>query len=143
MLTLQETASSCRPIADAVAVAHEHGIIHRDLKPDNVLLDRQGRPRITDFGLAKRPEVDSSSPLPARSWGRPVTWPPNRPGAIRRAVRLLDIYALGGILYFLLTRQPPFAGNSLLETLQKVVEVAPVPPRQINPSVPADWKPFA
>jgi len=127
-------------VADAVAHAHAQGIIHRDLKPDNVLLDRQGRPRVVDFGVAKC-QVRSDAGLTATGQllGTPSYMAPEQAqGRDSEIGPAIDGYALGGILYFLLTGRPPFAGSSLTETLLAVIEQPPVPPRQHNPQAPAE-----
>jgi serine/threonine protein kinase len=125
-------------VTEAVAFAHEHGIIHRDLKPENVLIDPQGRPRVTDFGLAKRagPE-DPALTAAGEVIGTPAYMPPEQAAGDLAAVGPhTDVYSLGGILYFLLTGQPPFRGKSATEVLAQVILGEPTPPRQLNPQAP-------
>jgi serine/threonine protein kinase len=137
----QRAADLLRDVADAVACAHRLGIIHRDLKPENVLLDRQGRPRVTDFGLAYRPEAPAAGERLTQEGqvlGTPAYMSPEQALSRHEAVGpATDVYSLGGILYFLLTGRPPFQGRSATEVLCRVVTEAPTPPRQVNPQVPA------
>jgi len=137
VLSFPEAALTLQALADAIQYAHEHGIIHRDLKPENVLVDKQGRPRLTDFGLAKRLEVDSCLTASGQIMGTPSYMAPEQAQG-KPTTSAVDVYSLGAILYFLLTRRPPFAGKNLMETLVQVAEKDPIPPRQLNPSVPAE-----
>ena len=100
-------------VARAVHHAHQRGILHRDLKPANILLDEDGQPHVTDFGLAKRLEADSEPDRsPGPSWARPATWPRSRPrGSASDVTTATDVYGLGAILYDLLTGRPPFRGD--------------------------------
>src|SRR5262249_34360251 len=123
-----------RPVVDAVAYAHAHGIVHRDLKPHNILIDHQGPPRVTDFGLARRFEETGGPTEPGQVLGTPSSMAPEQAlGAPQAVGPATDVYALGGILYFLLTGQPPFTGTHPLSVLRMVVEEPPVTPRQVNP----------
>ena len=125
------------PVVDAVEFAHQHGILHRDLKPENVMIDQQGRPRVTDFGLAKRVVGDTELTASGQILGTPCYLPPEQAtGDLPRIGPTADVYGLGAILYFLLTGQPPFQGPSTSEVLCQVIMRAPVPPRQLNPQVP-------
>jgi hypothetical protein len=125
-------------VADAVEYAHRHGVIHRDLKPENILIDPQGRPRVTDFGLAKRSGPGDPA-LTARGEviGTPTYIPPEQAvGDIDHIGPHTDVYSLGGVLYFLLTGQPPFRGRTVTEVLAQVMLGEPTPPRQLNPQAP-------
>lgn len=127
-------------IAEAVHYAHERGILHRDLKPSNVLIDSvTDQPRVTDFGLAKRLDRDSGLTLSGQVLGSPNFMPPEQAGARRSKMgRSSDIYALGGIIYYLLTARPPFQADSLEQIIAQVLHAEPVAPRLLNPSIPRD-----
>ncbi|MEO6034732.1 MAG: serine/threonine-protein kinase, partial [Verrucomicrobiota bacterium] len=108
-------------IATAIHYAHERGILHRDLKPSNVLIDSNDQPRVTDFGLARRLDGDSSLTMTGQVLGSPNFMPPEQAGGKRGKVgRPSDVYALGGILYYLLTARAPFQADSLEHTITQV-----------------------
>jgi eukaryotic-like serine/threonine-protein kinase len=135
----REAAELVRAVAEAVHYAHEKGVIHRDLKPSNVLLDEQGRPRVTDFGLAKLTESASGLTGTGQILGTPSYMPPEQAAAQVRAIgRAADVYSMGAILYCLLTGRPPFQAATPVETLPQVQQQEPVPPRTLNPDVPLD-----
>jgi len=138
-LPAKHAATYVKTIAEAVHFAHQRGTLHRDLKPQNVLIDAGDRPRITDFGLAKRVEVDRGLTRTGDVLGSPSYMPPEqadmRPSEIGPQS---DVYSLGAILYELLTGRPPFRGATTWETLSQVVQTPPVPPRKLNPEVPRD-----
>lgn len=135
----QRAARYVQTIAEAVHHAHEHGILHRDLKPANVLIDAADQPRVTDFGLAKRLESGTDLTLSGQVLGSPQYMPPEQAGGRHRQVgRRSDVYALGAILYHLLTGRPPFVGETLSEILPQVANDEPLRPRQLNPAVPVD-----
>src|SRR5204862_2290944 len=126
-------------LARAVQHAHERGIIHRDLKPANVLLLVDGMPNIADSALAKRTGPDYSQPQTGAILGSPSYMAPEQAaGAIDKIGPATDVYALGVILYELLTGRPPFKGASLLETIEQVREHDPVPPGSLQPKTPRD-----
>jgi WD40 repeat protein/serine/threonine protein kinase len=127
-------------IATAIHYAHERGILHRDLKPSNVLIESAtDQPRITDFGLARRLDGESSLTLTGQVLGSPNFMPPEQAGGGRGKVgRPSDVYALGGILYHLLTARAPFQADSLDRLLTQVLHAEPVSPRLLNPSIPRD-----
>jgi WD40 repeat protein/serine/threonine protein kinase len=128
-------------LARAVHYAHQQGIVHRDLKPANVMLTLDGVPKITDFGVAKQLEAEvflthtpsgvllgtPSYMAPEQAWGKP-----------REVGPAADVYALGAILYELVTGQPPFLASRLLETLEQVRSRDPIPPRRLQPRLPRD-----
>jgi serine/threonine protein kinase len=125
--------------ADAVHYAHVRGVIHRDLKPANILLDTAGRPRITDFGIAKRIRDDTDTTARGEVVGTPNYMPPEQAaGETTRIGPWSDVYALGAVLYALLTGRPPFQAASQLDTLLQVVAREPVPARHLNSQVPRD-----
>jgi eukaryotic-like serine/threonine-protein kinase len=138
-LTAQRAARYVKIIAEAIHVAHEQGILHRDLKPSNVLVDATDQPRITDFGLAKRIQADSFLSVTGEVIGSPNFMPPEQTGAnTMETGQHSDVYALGGILFYLVTGRPPFVAGSVVETIQSVLNTDPVSPRLLNPSVPQD-----
>ena len=135
----REAAELIRQIAAAVQHAHNDGIIHRDLKPANVLLDGDGKPHVTDFGLARRMTVDQSLTPTGEILGTPSYMPPEQALGRNTEVReVSDVYSLGAILYATLTGRPPFQADNPMDTLLQVIEREPVSPRELNPSVSRD-----
>jgi WD40 repeat protein/tRNA A-37 threonylcarbamoyl transferase component Bud32 len=135
----REAAELLQQIAEAVRYAHEQGVIHRDLKPGNVLLDKQGRPRVTDFGLAKRVQSASDLTGTGQILGTPSYMPPEQAaGNADEIGETADVYALGAILYAMLVGRPPFQADNPIDTLLQVLQVEPVAPRQLNPKIPRD-----
>ena len=136
----REIAEVMHQIAGAVQYAHEHGIVHRDLKPGNVLVDRGGTPRVTDFGLAKTlSDRDNEITSSGQILGTPSYMPPEQArGDLDQIGPTSDVYALGAVLYFLLTGVPPFRDPRVTETLRQVMSEPPKSPRAINASVDRD-----
>jgi WD40 repeat protein len=132
-------ADLIQKVAEAVDYAHRCGVIHRDLKPGNILLDAAGRPRVSDFGLAKRVAADTSLTATGAIVGTPSYMAPEQAaGANAEVGTAADIYALGAVLYCVLTGRPPFQAPTTVETIRQVVERDPVTPRALNPAVPRD-----
>jgi serine/threonine-protein kinase len=124
-------------IAKAIQYAHEQGILHRDLKPSNILLDRDGRPHVTDFGLAKWFEEDSTLTDSGIVVGTPGFMSPEQAaGRYRDMSPLADVYGLGAILYAALTGRAPFRALTTLETLEQVRSLDPIPPARLEPQLP-------
>jgi serine/threonine protein kinase len=138
-LTPPQAAEYVAAIAIAIEYAHHQGVVHRDLKPSNILIGPDDRPRITDFGLARRMGDDSDLTIPGATLGTPSYLPPEQASAKRgRVGPHSDIYALGAVLYHLLTGRPPFMTGSVVDTLQQVLETEPAAPRTLNRAVPGD-----
>lgn len=135
----REAAELIRVLAGAVHAAHLGGIVHRDLKPGNILLGSDGSPKIGDFSLASRLEHDSTIATHVRQWGSPSYMAPEQAAGHSNAIQpAIDIYALGAILYELLTGRPPFKAESSTETRRQVINEEPVPPSRLNSRVPRD-----
>jgi Tfp pilus assembly protein PilF len=131
-------------LARAIQSAHQAGIVHRDLKPANVLFDREGTPKISDFGLAKRLEIESGQTQTGEILGTPSYMAPEQAGGeSKRIGPAADIYALGAILYEMLTGRPPFKGPTTMETVRQVLEEEPVLPSRLQPRVPRDLETIA
>lgn len=138
-LPSRKAAEYVKAVAEAVAYAHGRGVLHRDLKPSNILLGADDRPRITDFGLARNMEADSSLTLSGETLGTPAYLPPEQVSVQDGSVGpQSDVYSLGATLYCLVTQRPPFCGRNVADTLQQVINAEPVPPRQANAEVPRD-----
>ncbi|HEX6884336.1 MAG TPA: serine/threonine-protein kinase [Planctomycetota bacterium] len=135
----REAAALVATLADAVHRAHQAGIIHRDLKPANVLLAPDGTPKITDFGLSRHVGGDATLTVSGFQFGTPSYMAPEQasgPSGVQSSS--VDTYALGSILYEMLTGRPPFRGESAVETVRQVLEEEPAPPSRLNPRVPRD-----
>ena len=126
-------------IARTVQFAHEHGILHRDIKPGNILVDKNGEPHLTDFGLARLIEQESTITNSFEVLGTPSYMSPEQAaGEVKELTAAADVYALGAVFYQMLTGEPPFAGGTTYETIRKVLETEPRDPRLWNPKVDVD-----
>jgi WD40 repeat protein len=134
----RRAAALVEQVAEALDYAHGKGIVHRDLKPGNVLLDQDGRPRVTDFGLARQVLADSRLTVSGQVLGTPSYMPPEQAAGRADVGPAADVYALGALLYCLLTGRPPFQAATPVETLRQVLDHDPVAPRQLNAAVDRD-----
>src|SRR5213080_2148749 len=126
-------------IARIVHYAHEHGILHRDIKPGNILLDQKSEPHLTDFGLARLVESESTVTRTMEVLGTPSYMAPEQAVGNNAAISsLTDVYGLGAVLYQLLTGQPPFAGGTTYETIKLLLDTEPRSPRLLNPKIDRD-----
>lgn len=133
------TVKMLAKVARAVHYAHQRGILHRDIKPGNILLDAEGEPYVTDFGLAKLIESDSDLTRSHALLGTASYLPPEQAsGETRQLTTAADIYSLGAVLYELLTGSPPFRAETLMATMRQVIEREPEKPRALNPQVDRD-----
>src|SRR5213075_2453087 len=119
--------------------AHEHRILHRDIKPGKILLDAKGEPHLTDFGLARLVEAESTVTRTREVLGTPSYMAPEQAaGETTKLSKATDVYGLGAVLYQLLTGQPPFAGGTTYETIRLLRDTEPRPPRLLNPKIDRD-----
>ncbi len=134
----ERAALLMKDLAESVAYAHREGVLHRDLKPSNILLDAAGAPHLTDFGLAREVNLDSSLTLSGQALGSPNYMAPEQAIDARNATARADLWSLGAILYHLLTGRPPFVGATVTETLRALKEDEPLAPRTLNAGTPRD-----
>src|SRR6266508_2753842 len=126
-------------VARTVQYAHEHSILHRDIKPGNILLDGKGEPHLTDFGLARLIETESTVTRTLEVLGTPSYMAPEQAvGNNAYLTSATDVYGLGAVLYQLLTSHPPFAGGTTYETIKLLLDTEPRPPRLLNPKIDRD-----
>jgi eukaryotic-like serine/threonine-protein kinase len=138
-MPIRHAAELIAKLARTVSYAHEHGILHRDIKPGNILLDATGEPHLTDFGLARLIETESTVTHTLEVLGTPSYMAPEQAvGNNERVSSATDIYGLGSVLYQLLTGHPPFAGGTTYETVRLVLDAEPRQPRLLNPKVDRD-----
>jgi tetratricopeptide (TPR) repeat protein len=134
----QRAAALVQVLAQAMQAAHQAGLVHRDIKPGNVLLTADGTPKVTDFGLVKRLDVPGHTQSGAVVGTPAYMAPEQAAGKSKEVGPPADIYALGAVLYELLTGRPPFRGPTAMETVLQVLQEVPVPVRRLQPKVPKD-----
>src|SRR6266496_5840379 len=138
-ISIQQAVELIAKVARTVHYAHEHGILHRDIKPGNILLDSKGEPHLTDFGLARLVESESTVTRTLEVLGTPSYMAPEQAaGNNAKLTSSIDVYGLGAVLYQLLTGHPPFAGGTTYETIKLLLETQPRQPRLCNPKVDRD-----
>src|SRR5882724_8692183 len=138
-MSIRQAAELISKVARTVHYAHEHGILHRDIKPGNILLDAKGEPLLTDFGLARLVEAESTVTRTKEVMGTPSYMAPEQAVGNNAAVgSATDVYGLGAVLYQLLTGHPPFAGGTTYETIKLVLDTEPRQPRLLNPKIDRD-----
>ena len=138
-MSIRQAVKLIAKVARTVSYAHEHGILHRDIKPGNILVDAKGEPNLTDFGLARLVESESTVTRTVEVLGTPSYMAPEQAtGNNTRPTNATDVYGLGAVLYQLLTGHPPFAGGTTYETIKLLLETEPRAPRLWNPKVDRD-----
>jgi serine/threonine protein kinase len=135
----RKAADLMAKLAHTLHHAHQNGVLHRDVKPGNILLDAKGEPHLTDFGLARLVETESTVTRTLEVLGTPSYMAPEQAvGNNAQVTHATDVYGLGAVLYQLLTGHPPFAGGTTYETVRLVLETQPRQPRLWNPKVDRD-----
>src|SRR5437868_8575393 len=138
-MSIRHAAELIAKVARTVHYAHEHGILHRDIKPGNILLDDKGEPHLTDFGLARLVEAESTITRTLEVLGTPSYMAPEQAaGNNTQLTSATDVYGLGAVFYQLLTGQPPFAGGTTYETIKLLLDTEPRQPRLLNPKIDRD-----
>ena len=138
-MSIRQVAELITKVARTVQYAHEHGILHRDIKPGNILLDTKGEPHLTDFGLARLIESESTITRTMDVLGTPSYMAPEQALGNNVAVSsMTDVYGVGAVFYQLLTGQPPFAGGATYETIKLLLDTEPRQPRLLNPKIDRD-----
>src|SRR6266571_9357672 len=138
-MSIRQAAELIAKVARTVHYAHEHGILHRDIKPGNILVDKKGEPHLTDFGLARLLESESTITRTLEVMGTPSYMAPEQAsGETAELTGSTDVYGLGAVLYQLLTGHPPFAGGTTYETIKLVLDTDPRQPRLWNPKIDRD-----
>jgi serine/threonine protein kinase len=138
-ISVRKAAELAAKLARTLHYAHQHGVLHRDVKPGNILIDQKGEPHLTDFGLARLVETESTVTRTMEVLGTPSYMAPEQAVGNNRAISsATDVYGLGAVLYQLLTGHPPFAGVTTYETARLVLETEPRQPRFWNPKVDRD-----
>src|SRR5438093_3625699 len=138
VISIRRAVELIAKLARTVHYAHENGILHRDIKPGNVLLDKEGEPHLTDFGLARLIETEGTVTRTTEMLGTPSYMAPEQANGNAEVTAAADIYGLGAVLYQLLTGAPPFVGRSTYETVRLLLETDPRQPRLLNPKVDRD-----
>lgn len=137
--SLRDAARLVITIARAIHYAHQRGILHRDLKPGNILLDANGVPHLTDFGIAKVVEGNSIITRTSAILGTPSYMSPEQAaGKTGQMTTAVDVYGLGAVLYDLISGQPPFAGGTTMDTIRQVIEREPHRPALLNSAIDPD-----
>jgi serine/threonine protein kinase len=138
-ISIRHAVALIAQVARTVHYAHKHGILHRDIKPGNILLDAKSEPHLTDFGLARLVESESTVTRTLEVLGTPSYMAPEQAVGNNAAVNsATDVYGLGAVLYQLVTGQPPFAGGTTYETIKLLLDTEPRPPRLLNPKIDRD-----
>jgi serine/threonine protein kinase/tetratricopeptide (TPR) repeat protein len=138
-MSIRQAVKLAAKVARTVHYAHEHGILHRDIKPGNILLDAKGEPHLTDFGLARLVETESTITRTLDVMGTPSYMAPEQAaGHSKELTAAADVYSLGAVFYQMLTGEPPFAGGTTYDTIRLVLQTEPRNPRARNRKIDVD-----
>jgi serine/threonine protein kinase/Tfp pilus assembly protein PilF len=136
LMPVRKATELIAKLAHTLHYAHQHGVLHRDVKPGNILIDAKGEPHLTDFGLARLVETESTVTRTLEVLGTPSYMAPEQAaGNKTELTRATDVYGLGAVFYQLLTGHPPFAGGTTYDTIKLLLDTDPRPPRLLNPKI--------
>jgi len=138
LMPVRKAAELTAKLARTLDYAHQHGVLHRDVKPGNILIDAKGEPHLTDFGLARLVETESTVTRTLEVLGTPSYMAPEQAAGKSTQLTSATVYGLGAVFYQLLTGHPPFAGGTTYETVRLVLETEPRQPRLWNPKIDRD-----